>query len=107
MYRQSIPQLGLSVELGTPDVPDDGKYHVLLNGEEVFASAKQKEAVDEYCQRKTALGVKVGEKTSVDVKAALQREIAEQRARSFLAESSQQKRSKALGRGGRGGRGGV
>ncbi|RJX22804.1 MAG: hypothetical protein C4575_00745 [Desulforudis sp.] len=107
MYRQSIPELGLSIERGTPAVADDGKFHVLLNGEEVFASAKEKEAVEEYRRLKAALGVQSGRKKSIDVKAALQREIADRQVTSFLAESAQQKRAKALRKGGKGGSGGV
>ena len=32
-YRQSIPDLNLSIERATEAVPDDGKYHVLRSGE--------------------------------------------------------------------------
>ena len=32
-YRQSIPNLGLSIERATGPVPGDGKYHVTRNGE--------------------------------------------------------------------------
>ncbi len=32
-YRQSVPGLGLSIECATDSVPDDGKYHVIRNGQ--------------------------------------------------------------------------
>ena len=32
-YRQSIPAIGLSLERGTADIPKDGYFYVLLNGE--------------------------------------------------------------------------
>ncbi len=32
-YRQSVPDLGLSIERATDSVPDDGKYHVIRNGQ--------------------------------------------------------------------------
>lgn len=107
MYRQYIPQIGLSMERGTPAVPDDGKFHVLLNGEEIFASASEKKAAEEFRRHQTALAGQAGRKTTVDVKAALQREIADRQVTEFLVESSQQKRAKALRKGGRGGSGGV
>ena len=102
MYRQSIPELGLSVERGTPEVDDDSKFHVLLNGEEVFVSAKEKEAVEEYCRLKKALAGHTRKKKSVDVKAALQREIADQQVTAFLAESTQQKHANRTRKGGKG-----
>jgi hypothetical protein len=40
--KQGFPDLGLSLEKGTPDVPNDGQYHVLLNGEVVFSSKREK-----------------------------------------------------------------
>jgi hypothetical protein len=43
----------------------------------------------------------------VDVRKILEREVAEQEARRFLAESSRAKRAKALRKGGRGGSEGV
>ena len=32
MYRQRLPGAELSIEAGTPDVPNDGRYYVLLSG---------------------------------------------------------------------------
>jgi hypothetical protein len=32
MYRQSLPGHDLSIEMGTPDVPGDGKYYVRFKG---------------------------------------------------------------------------
>jgi hypothetical protein len=32
-YKQSQPAIGLSLEVMTPDVPPDGFFYVLLNGE--------------------------------------------------------------------------
>jgi hypothetical protein len=107
MYRQSIPKLGLSVERETPSVPDDGKFHVLLNGEDVFTSIKEKDAVKEYCRLKAVLGVEMAKKTPADAKAALRREIEDRQMTAFMAESAQQKRSKAVRKGGKGGSGGV
>lgn len=34
-YKQRLPALGLSIERGTPDVPDDGAFHLLRDGVEL------------------------------------------------------------------------
>lgn len=49
-YRQAIPRLQLSIERGTESVPEDGCFHVVLKGTEVFASASMREAEREYRQ---------------------------------------------------------
>ena len=59
IYRQAVPRIGLSIERGTDAVPDDGEYHVLLEGQHVFASQSEKEALAEY-RRLTSEG-KLGE----------------------------------------------
>lgn len=43
LYRQSIPDLNLSIERYTDQVPDDGKYHVLRDNEVLgsFRALKQ------------------------------------------------------------------
>jgi hypothetical protein len=41
--RQYVPSLGISLEYRTEDVPDDGKYHVLVD-KEIVASYKSKAA---------------------------------------------------------------
>jgi hypothetical protein len=32
-YRQSIPDLSLSIERSTEATPDDGKFHIIRHGE--------------------------------------------------------------------------
>lgn len=45
MYVVRMERAGLSIEQGTPNVPDDGKYYVIYQGEIVgkFRSLKQAE----------------------------------------------------------------
>ena len=107
-FRIASPRLGLSVEMGTAGVPRDSRYHVMLEGEELFASSSERKAVARYTALKNALTAKVEEVGStVDVSAALRREMADIQAQRFLSESSRQKRAKALRKGGKGGSGGV
>ncbi len=46
-YRQTIPALDLSIERATGSVPDDGKFHVLRQGETIasFRALKSAQAV--------------------------------------------------------------
>ena len=48
-YRQALPALALSIERHTPDVPDDGAWYLLKDGQQIgrFRSLKAaKEAWD-------------------------------------------------------------
>ena len=104
--RQGVPALGLSVERGTGEVPDDGCFHVTLNGAVIFSSVSEKNALREYRGiRDRLLPPTTGD--SFNVREALGREAAEMEARRFLADSSRSKRAKALRKGGKGGSGGV
>ncbi len=110
MFRQSLPRIGLSIERGTPSVPDDGRYYVLLHGEQAFSSRSEKEALDEYRRLRRSLLEADSQETSSrrwNIREALQKEAADRQARAFLAESSRRKRAKALRKGGPGGSGGV
>jgi len=109
MFRQAVPRIGLSMERGTEAVPEDGQYHVLLDGHRMFTSPSEKDALVEYRRLKDLLlgadPPKGGGRA--DIREALMREMAERQATAFLAESARQKRVKALRKGGPGGSGGV
>lgn len=45
-FRQSVPPIGLSIERDTPNVPNDGWYHVVLLGE-IKGRFRQKKQADE------------------------------------------------------------
>lgn len=93
-YRQAVPRLGLSLERGTEDVPDDGRFHVVRDGTVVYTSEKEKDALRHYRELRDRLLPPT--ERSVDVKEIIEREVAEQEARRFLADSSRAKRAKAL-----------
>lgn len=108
MYRQSIPRIGLSIEKGTKSVPADDMFHVLLNGQEVFKSHSEKEALVSYRTLKHSLTEEEAPRThQMNLQEALRREMNERQATEFLAESSRAKRTRALRKGGPGGSGGV
>lgn len=48
MFKQGVPDIGLFLEMGTKDVPDDGRYHLVFNGEVVQSFSSQKEAMSHY-----------------------------------------------------------
>lgn len=46
-YKRYIPNIHLSIEKSTDNVPDDGKYYILKDSEIIFNSRSLKKA-DEY-----------------------------------------------------------
>ena len=103
-FRQSIPSLGLSVEKGTENVPDDGCFYVLLQGRELLRTPSRLEAMTEYRRIRDARTIPSGQ---VDVRDALMRQMAQSEAVAFLAQSSREKHARATKKGGKGGSGGV
>ena len=55
MFKQGVSRVGLSIEMGTEAVPNDGQYHVLLDGRVVFNSSSKAKALREYLKRRDAL----------------------------------------------------
>jgi len=39
---------GVGIQRGTPEVPDDGRYHVVVDGEIVFSTKVEAAAIAEY-----------------------------------------------------------
>lgn len=108
-YRQQLPEKGLSVERGTSSVPDDGRFHVILQGQLQFSSSSEREALNEYRRLRDSLAEpsdrpRIPEKSITE---AIRKAAADNEARAFLAQSSREKRAKATRRGGPGGSGGV
>ena len=74
VFRQTVPDIGLSVELGTESVPDDGKYHIVLDGRVLFTTASKAQAVREYTKlRDAALAQRGSSPPGVDRAEALRR----------------------------------
>ena len=105
-FRQAIPDLGLSVEFGTPSAPKDGRYHVIHGGAVLFSSDSQKQALDEYRRRRDQLLGAERRSPAIDVRALLERERAEFETRQVLRETARQKKARATRKGGKGGAGG-
>jgi hypothetical protein len=97
--------LHLSLERGTEDVPDDGRFHVVRDGAVVYTSESQRDALRQYRDLRDRLLPPT--ERGVDVKKIIEREVAEQEANRFLADSRRAKRARALKKGGKGGSGGV
>ena len=104
-YRQAVPTLNLSLERGTEEVPDDGRFHVVRDGAVVYTSQSQEDALRQYRDLRDQLLPRT--ETGVDVKRIIEREVAEHEANRFLADSRRSKRARALKKGGKGGSGGV
>ncbi len=47
-FKQGVPNLGISIECETPDVPPDGRFHVLVQGKLIFSSTSEKKALAIY-----------------------------------------------------------
>jgi hypothetical protein len=58
MYRQRLPNHDLCIEQGTPNVPSDGCYYVLLNGREQGRFRSLAQALKAYTRLKTEIGYK-------------------------------------------------
>lgn len=105
MYKQSFPDLGLSLENGTEDVPQDGRYHVLLNGEIVYSALSRAHAEERYRKLKAELLPQLDnvsrETVSMDVREALRREREMHDVDAVTRDTVQRIRRKAAGQKGR------
>jgi hypothetical protein len=93
-YVRAAMKYGLSVEKGTDRVPDDGKYHLLVDGEIVLSTPVEALALAEMEETKAARQAKGRE--------MLQREMAASDVRAFRADNYLQKQSRDQRKGGRG-----
>lgn len=103
MYRHSLPALNLSIERLTENVPCDGKYYVLRDGETVGVFRSLKQATRLFRQIVDESGYKP-EEVSMSKEALRNAEMNRyfEAKELYWAESH-----KYRGGGGRGGRGGV
>lgn len=109
MFKEAVPHLGVSLEQGTPDVPDDGQYHVVHNGAVVFSAVSQRKATVEYQRirdelRKDDPGTGWTPPTREE---RLRREKAESDLYAVRADSYRRREGIDQRKGGKGGRGGV
>lgn len=110
MYRQRFPALALSLERGTEDVPDDGRYHLVVHGEVVESFPRERPATTAYEEMRRRLIAETGwtpELAPPSRDEVLARLRAESDVKAVQADSSRSKRAKAVRKGGKGGTGGV
>jgi hypothetical protein len=93
-YVRAALKYGLSVEKGTDRVPDDGRYHFLVDGEIVLSTTVEALALVEMEEAKAA--------RQAPGRELLRRERATCDVSAFLAGSYAEKQSRNQKKGGRG-----
>jgi hypothetical protein len=93
-YVRAALKYGLSVEKGTDRVPDDGKYHFLVDGEIVLSTTVEALALAEMEEVKSA--------RQAPGRELLQRERAALDVRTFRAANYAEKQGREQRKGGRG-----
>lgn len=61
-YKQFIKEAGLSLEKGTKDVPDDGKYHLIKNGKLIASFRSLRQGSKRYKEELERMGYKPAKK---------------------------------------------
>jgi len=87
--------LGLSLEMGTDAVPDDGRFHVLANGDDVLSTASKAKALAKYRKLREELGGDEARAAEPDPEELLRKLRADAEITAVLAASSQAKRAHA------------
>ncbi len=102
-FKLALPDAGLSIEQNTENVPNDGRFHVILNGNVVASYPSLKRARDRFQQLKEETGYRPpGRRDGEDLANREHIERVLDAATSYWDSSH-----KFRGRGGRGGRGGI
>jgi hypothetical protein len=108
MFKQQVPRVRLSIEQGTRSVPDDGRFHILIDSEIVFSSKTRSVALARYRQLRDDLLREAGiEQQRPDPEETKRREREFYEFRAVMTESMRQRTLKAKRKGGKGGSGGV
>jgi hypothetical protein len=103
MYEKRHHKYLLSIELGTPAVPDDGQYHVIVNGRIILSTRVFELAKITYEEQREGLRVAAGDP---DPREIIRREKAGREAKVLRSESVARIQNRRGG-GGPGGKGGV
>ena len=93
-YERAEPKYGLSVEKGTTHVPDDGRYHLIVDGEIVLSTGVETLALAELEEIKA--------ERQAQGRGLLNRERSEQDVHAFRASNFAEKQSRDRSKGGRG-----
>jgi hypothetical protein len=102
VYEKRDRRYPLSIEMGTPAVPADGKYHVVDRGEVVLSTAVLDYALIEFDERRERHRIAAGHPDPLQLR---QQERARQTLTAMRREAVTQRGKR--GKGGKGGRGGV
>ena len=78
-FKQAIPSIQLSVEMGTASVPQDGRYHLVRDGELIASFASKPSALKAYTAARNELlaASEVSTQDPAIAAAALKRRLAE------------------------------
>jgi hypothetical protein len=99
-FKQQVPRLALSVEQGTPAVPDDGLYHLVQDGSILASFKRREEALRAYRterdRRLAATGVQQG--APLASSEVLRRQIAEAEVQEFRGGTGAKKKLRIGGR---------
>lgn len=98
-FRQAVERIGLSIERGTEAVPNDGRFHVLLNGQIVYTTSSKARALTDYRKRRDALLTEVELEPQIrDPREALRRERAEEELRAIRSSGKVREKLRVPGR---------
>jgi hypothetical protein len=104
MYEKNHHKYSLSIQQDTSAVPNDGQYHVVVNGDIVLSTRVFELAKITFEEQREELRIAAGDP---DPREILRRESASRDIRSLHAESSSNQERKTKRKGGPGGHGGV
>lgn len=104
-YEKHLRWLGLSVQKGTPPVPDDGKYHLMDDGEIVYSTANEAIALAQLEVREEEKAAANPQLTSP--RELLRRESAFSDIMGVKGDAKTRRTSQEQAKGGKGGRSGV
>ena len=102
MYERHHPRYDLSIEQGTPAVPNDDQYHVLVNGKIILSTRTFDFAKLIYEEQREALRLASGDP---DPREIIRKETAKRDLKSLRAEgvAARERRNRGGGPGGPGG----
>jgi hypothetical protein len=100
MYEKHHHKYPLSIELGTPAVPDDGQYHVIVSGKTILSTRVFDLAKITYEEQREELRVAAGDP---DPREILRKENAGREVKALRSESVARTKNRGGGPGGKGG----
>jgi hypothetical protein len=101
-YKHYLPNLNLSIEKNTKNVPNDGKFHVVHQGHIVGSYRHVKKAEEKFRQMINELGYKP-EATIVEKRSAAEEDIERYLESKDLYWADSYRHNAGGGKGGRGG----